>query len=91
MGEVQLASETSWQQKETNCITAPECLGWGWLLLLAPSRYGQVPTRQHTLNLAIRDLLSKSEHWQSHPHPLLPFIVPDQVWDILYQSQSAYV
>ncbi len=55
MGEVRLAYETSWQQNINNCIAAPQCLGWCWLPLLAPSSHGQAPTRQQTLNLAISD------------------------------------
>lgn len=68
MGELWLAYETSWQQSKNNCITAPECLGRGWLPLMAlPAAQAKCP--QQTLNLAIPDLLSI--HWQDHRHHLL--------------------
>lgn len=70
MGELWLAYETSWQQSKNNCIAAPECLGRGWLPLLAlPAAKAKCP--QQTLNLAIPDLLSESIHWQDHRHHLL--------------------
>ena len=70
MGELWLAYETSWQRSKNSCITAPECLGWGWLPLLAlPAAKAKCP--QQTLNLAIPDLLSESIYWQDHRHHLL--------------------
>lgn len=80
MGEVRLACDTSWHRNKNDCITAPKCLGLGWLLLLTPCSQSQEPTKQQAPNLAIPDLLSESAHWQiimGPHHSLLPPIAPD--------------